>query len=432
MWKLGITFCSLGAIAFGGSVTYREVQPLLAKHCTGCHTKGEIGPMPLTSFNEVRPWAKAIKEAVVRRTMPPWHADEETTPHFANRRSLSGEERALLVAWVDKGAKEGAPIAPARAHSGESGWRLGKPDLVVRVPGYKVPAQGTVEYTFLITPTSFPGDRWITATEWKIDKRTHVHHMNAYLRPKGSSYLGNAPVGELYVASKEARAARRENERDFERRELLSGYEPGYRPIPWGPQRAKLLARGTDIVFEIHYNTNGEAAVDYSELGIYFAKEPPRERVLTIMPADSKLEIPAGEGSYRSATSATLTSDVLLVSLQPHMHVRGKSYEIAATYPDGRKQTLLRVPKYDFRWQTTYFLNQPLPLPKGTVLNYTAFFDNSANNSSNPDPAQTVRWGDQSWQEMNIGFTEVAVKVSQDPEVAKLQDTTKPAPTATR
>jgi hypothetical protein len=411
-------------------VTYRDIEPIVAKHCAGCHQKGEIGPMPLTTYREVRPWAKAMREAVIRRSMPPWHADAETSKHFRNDRSLTDSERDKFVAWVDAGAREGGsgeakPVPVKTLMTRDEGWRLGKPDLIVRVPGFKVPARGTLEYTFLVSPTSFPSDQWIAAAEWKIDKRAVVHHINAFIRPPGSSYVKTAPVGQLYVASKEERAARRNDEREVERRELLVGYEPGYRAQPWGEGRAKLLPRGGDVVLEMHYNPNGEAVVDYSELGIYFAKSTPKERVLTISPADSKFEIPAGDGAYQSVTGATFKEDVTLVSLQPHMHLRGKSYEIAVKYPEGRRDVVLRVPKYDFRWQTTYFLKEPLRLPKGAQLECIAVFDNSVNNPFNPDPKQVVRWGDQSWEEMNIGFTEVAIPIKQDAEVAELHGTTR-------
>jgi hypothetical protein len=191
------------------------------------------------------------------------------------------------------------------------------------------------------------------------------------------------------------------------------------------------LRKGSSVVFEIHYNPNGKALTDYSELGIYFAKEAPRERVLTIIPADAAgLAIPAGAADYSSRLTATLTHDVKLVSLQPHMHLRGKAFEITAVFPDGKRDLLLEVPRYDFNWQTTYFLAKPMALPKGTVLEYTATFDNSPNNPHNPDPAKVVYWGDQSWEEMNIGFTELAFDAAADPDVAVLSGTTRPGSAA--
>ena len=351
------------------AVTFRDVAPVLQTHCVGCHQSGEIGPMPLTSYAQTRPWAKAIKQAVKQGTMPPWHADRATSARFANSRLMKESEIQLLAEWADGGAQEGAPegppVAALNTTATQEGWRLGKPNLVIRVPGAKVPASGTFEYTFLVTPVDIPADTWIAAAEWKIDQRAVVHHMNAFLRPPGSSFIANVEPGKLYVPTRDERAARRADEREVDRRELLIGYEPGYKPAPWGDGRAKLMRKGGSVVFEIHYNPNGKAVEDYSELGIYFAKQPPRERVFTITPADAGLSIPAGAANYSSHVTATLRGEVKLVSLQPHMHLRGKAFEIVAAYPDGTRDTLLRVPRYDFNWQTTYFLAKPLTLPKG-------------------------------------------------------------------
>lgn len=413
-----------------GATTFDQVAPVLERHCVSCHQTGEIAPMPLTTYQQARPWAKAIRAAVMKRTMPPWHADAKTSVAIANSRAMSDKEIRTVVDWVDSGALEGATVGTLKTASRTNGWRLGKPDLIVRVPGYKVPASGTVEYTFLVTPTHVGSDRWIRAAEWRIDKRSVVHHMNAFIRPPGSSYLGGVPDGVPTVATKAQRGARRPDEAEVDRRELLLGYEPGYEPIPWANGRAKLLRAGSDIVFEMHYTANGREAEDHSELGIYFTSEPPKERVLTIVPADSKLAIPPGDAAYVSHASARFERDVELISLQPHMHLRGRSFTVKARFPNGRERQLLTVPRYDFNWQTTYFLAKPLLLPKGTVLEYQGTFDNSRNNPFNPDPSKTVLWGDQSWEEMNIGFTEVAFPATANANVATLSDTSKPAPNA--
>ena len=191
--------------------------------------------------------------------MPPWHADPAKSVAFHNDRSLTAAERQLLLDWVDAGAPEGKAAAAATGAANGSGWRLGKPDLVIRVPKMAVPASGTIQYTFLVTPTNLPETKWIAAAEWKIDQRSVVHHINAFVRPKGSSYVSDAPAGEFFVASKASRGARRPDEREADRRELLLGYEPGYRPVAWGEGRAKLLPKGADIVFEMHYTASGKA-----------------------------------------------------------------------------------------------------------------------------------------------------------------------------
>lgn len=427
---VGVTAWTAIAALAAEPATYSTVRPIIEKRCQSCHQKGEIGPMAFTSYQDTRPWAKAIRNAVLRRTMPPWHADPVVSKHFTNDRSLPENEIRALVAWVDSGSPEGAPTLPPPGSLRAPDREMGRPDLVIRVPGFPVKASGTVQYTFLITPTDFPEDKWIAAAEWKIDQRQVVHHMNAFIRPKGSSYLRDAPANEFYVASKDQRIARRPDELEADRRELLIGYEPGYRLIPWGQGRAKLLAKGSDIVFEIHYNPNGKAVTDYSELALYFAQEPPKERVLSIMPADTKFAIPPGAASHESRAGATITSDVKLISVQPHMHLRGKDYLITAQYPGGQSETLIRVPRYDFNWQTTYFLAEPLLLPAGTVLHCVAHFDNSPNNPFNPDPSKIVMWGDQSWEEMNIGFMEIAFDARANPNVVVMHDSPKPAPSA--
>ncbi len=428
-----LLLASLGSAAVPSvPVTYSSaVRAILNRRCVSCHRPGEIAPMPFTSYNEVRPWAKAIKEAVLQRAMPPWSADPSVGLRFLNDRSLPAAEIRTLAAWADDGAKEGDAASAATAPPQIVGnvWRLGQPDLVIRIPGYQVPSRAVLQYTFLVTPLNLPKDTWIAAAEWKIEHRAVVHHINAFIRPRGSSYVSDAPAGRFYIASAEERAARRPDEAETDRRELLAGYEPGYIPQPWGATRAKLLRKDSDIVFEMHYTPNGKPVTDYSELGIYFARTPPRQRVLTIAPADANLAIPSGDADYVSTASATFTAPVTLVSLQPHMHLRGKAYRIEAVYPNGRRQTLLDVPRYDFNWQTTYFPS-PFLIPPGVAIQCTAHYDNSPNNPLNPDPSKTVHWGDQSFDEMNIGFLEVAFDAARDPNVALLSGTTKPAPSS--
>ena len=416
----------LAAMSALGATTFSDLAPVIEKRCVGCHQAGEIAPMPLTNFEEIRPWAKAIRAAVLRKSMPPWSANPAQTVHLANSRALSPKEIDTITSWVDAGAPGGNTAIHTSPRA--AGWRMGKPDLVVKVPAHAVAATGVMEYVFLVTATDIPADKWIRAAEWKIDQPSVVHHMNAFIRPPGSSYLKDALKGVTYVATRADRAARRPDEAETDRRELLLGYEPGYMPIAW-ENRGKLLRKGSDIVFEIHYTPNGKATQDSTELGIYFATTPPRERVLTLTPADANFNIPPGDPAYVSKISATFTRDVELISLQPHMHFRGKAFVVTLRYPDGRTVPLLDVPKYDFNWQTTYFLANPMKLPAGSTIYYTAVFDNSSNNRANPDPTKSVQWGDQSFEEMNVGFTEVAFPANADPDVATLSGTTRPKPT---
>jgi hypothetical protein len=388
----------------------KDVYPIVRAKCQSCHQQGEIAPMVFTNFKDTRPWAKAIGEAVSRGAMPPWHADPHASARFENDRSLTAAERQTIAAWVASGAKEGKAIEyAAPRHRPETGWKLGKPDLVLRLPGFKVPAKGDVPYTFVVFPTNLKQDTWVYAAEWRIDKRTIVHHMNAFVRPPGSSYVEGYKPLEFFVPTISQRRVARTGEGAFERRELLIGFEPGYTPIPWGPKQGKLIKAGSDIVFECHFNPNGAETIDHSELAIYFAREAPAERVVSLSVQNMNFLIPPGDGNYQSDASVTFETPVKVVSVQPHMHLRGKAMRIEATLPGASAaEPVIDVPRYDFHWQTTYFLREPMLLPNGARLDCTAWFDNSPNNKYNPDAGRAVPWGDQSWDEMHIGFVEVA------------------------
>ncbi len=401
---------ALGSACFAASVpTFSgEVYPILRAKCQGCHQKGEIAPMAFIDYAGTRPWAKAIREAVLKGTMPPWHADPKASAHFHNDRSLTQAEVRAITAWVDAGAPEGSPKSYPAPEKASGGWTLGKPDLVFKIPNMKVPASGDIPYTFVAFPTELKQDTWVYAAEWKIDQRSVVHHVNAFTRPPGSSYVAGYPALQFFVPTLTQRRVGRPNEGAFERRELLVGYEPGYRAIPWGPTQGKLIKAGSDIVVEAHYNASGKETIDASEIGIYFAKEPPKERVVTLSVQNLGFVIPPGDANYKSDASVTFDAPVKVVSVQPHMHLRGKAMRLRAVLPDGKAEPLIDVPRYDFNWQTTYFLKQPLTVPAGGKIECFAWFDNSPNNKFNPDPKRPVSWGDQSYEEMHIGFTEVA------------------------
>ncbi len=392
--------------------------------------------MPLTSYKEVRPWARAIRQAVLTKAMPPWHALPQTIHEFRNVRSLSKADIDLIYAWVDANCPEGTPLPTFQPQSRDSRWKLGHPDLVVQVPGFQVPSSGQLQYSFLIIPLHLDHDTWVNAAEFRIDQRAVVHHMNAFIRPPGSSFLSGFPLQQIFTPTVNERGKRRDGEKFFDRRQMLLGYEPGYEPIAWLDSGAKLIKAGSDLIFELHYNPNGKEVVDHSELGLYFASAPPKDRVLAIDTLrDLDLAIPPGDSDYVSTASLTLATSARLLSVQPHMHIRGKRMEVRAIYPDGHSETLVNVPKYDFRWQTTYVFKQPLELPAGTRLESVAAYDNSAGNPFNPNPAVTVHWGDQTTDEMHIAFLELVIDAKADPD-ALLKSAPKmigqPAPTAAR
>jgi hypothetical protein len=379
----------------------RDVAPLVQKHCQACHRPGEAAPFSLLTYQQARPWAKAMKEAVLLKKMPPWSAD----PHygnFSNDRSLSADEVKTLVAWADAGAPEGDPKdLPAQA-SFVAGWSIPKPDVVYQFPkAFAIPASGTIEYEKVIVPSGFTEDKWVQFAEARPDDRAHVHHMILFVREPGSHWLRNQPAGEFFVAPK---VADDNTDTSALPSDFLVGYAPGQPPEILEPGQGKLVKAGSDFVMEIHYTTNGKASSDRSKFGLVFAKQPPRTRVLTLSATNGKFKIPPGNPNYRVDAEFETGANVKLASLHPHMHGRGKDFEYRIVLPGGETQTILRVPHYDWHWQHWYNLAAPIDLPKGARIECTAHYDNSPNNPDNADPTKEVTWGDQSWDEMMVGF----------------------------
>jgi hypothetical protein len=382
----------------------RDVLPILQEHCQTCHRPGEVGPMALLTYEGTRPWAKAMKAAVLSRKMPPWFADPKYG-HFSNDRSLSESDINTLTAWADTGAVEGDAKDKPAPVQWVDGWNIPKPDLIVEMPHeIDVPAKGTVEYTYIIVPTGFTKDTWVEQMEMRPGNRAVVHHANIYIRRPNSPWLRNYPVGVPFVPEEQKTSSTAGAPLADEN---IAGYVPGKQTVVLSPGKAKLIPAGSDIVFQMHYTANGTAAKDRTKLGMVLAKEQPEMRVARIYAANNKFVIPPGAGDYKVEASTTLQQETTLVSLKPHMHLRGKWMEFRAVYPNGEKEILLNVPHYDFNWQLEFTLAQPKVLPKGTRLEMSCGFDNSVNNKSNPDPAKEVRWGDQSWEEMAIAYFEV-------------------------
>jgi len=392
---------------FAGSapvaVTFsKDVAPVLQKNCQTCHRPGEAAPFSLLTYEQARPWAKAMKEAVRLKKMPPWFAD----PHygkFSNDRSITPKDADVLAAWADAGAPEGDPKDLPPALHFVDGWSIPKPDVVYELPrAYPIPATGTIEYQKVIVPSGFTEDKWVQFAEARPDDRAHVHHMILFIREPESHWLrGVAKPGEFFVAPKvkDETVDTSALPSDF-----LVGYAPG-QPAEMLPDgQAKLIKAGSDLVLEIHYTTNGKASSDRSKFGLVFAKQPPKERVLTLSATNGTFRIPPGDPNYKVDATFEVGTTVKLASLHPHMHGRGKDFEYRVVYPTGETETLLRVPRYDWHWQLWYNLAQPVLLPKGTRIECTAHFDNSPNNPDNADPTKEVTWGDQSWDEMMVGF----------------------------
>jgi hypothetical protein len=421
-----LVFSLLGvSLASGQAPTfYKDVAPVLEKHCQECHRPGEVAPMSLLTYADARPWAAAIKAAVLSRKMPPWFAD----PHigkFANDRSLSQAEIDTLVAWADSGAAAGEAKDAPPPRTFTEGWSIGKPDLVLDLGvDFQVPAQGTIDYTYFVVPTGFTEDKWVKEIEVRPGNKLLVHHVIVYARPKGSKFLADARPGAPYVPPRDD-GPRKERPPQNDRATLYGinagGYEMSAVYVPGGvayrtlPGQARLIPAGADLIFQMHYTTKGKAGTDRTKVGMIFAKEKPKERVVNAFIMNTSLRIPPGDGNHRVDGKVTLQEPAKLQALFPHMHLRGKSFEYTATLPDGETRTLLEVPHYNFNWQISYYLDQPMLLPAGTQLTATAFYDNSLNNPYNPDPSKEVYWGDQTWDEMLAGFVDLAIPADMNP-----------------
>jgi peroxiredoxin/mono/diheme cytochrome c family protein len=378
-------------------VTYsNQVARIFQQHCVECHRPGQIGPFALESYEEASGWGEMIAEVIKDQRMPPWHADPKYG-HFRNNPSLSDAEKETIYKWVAAGTPEGNPkdMPPAREYSGS--WMMpGGPDKVFYMTEepVDVPAEGTVPYRYYTVETGFDEDKWVKVAECMPGNRAVVHHMIVFIRPAEADGSGQESFGHL------------------------CGFAPGSRPHVLLPGMAKLIPKGYKLVFQMHYTPNGSPQKDRSAVGIKFEDAANvTHRVATANAINFGFVIPAGNPAYQVDAKTEYKSEVLLLSMFPHMHLRGKDFQYQIEVPGAEKETLLNVPRYDFNWQTSFVFSEPRRLPSGTKLYCTAHFDNSANNLANPDPTKAVRWGDQTWEEMMIGWFDIAV-----PKDTKMSD----------
>jgi peroxiredoxin len=372
-------------------VTYsKDIAPILQAHCVQCHRAGQIGPFTMSSYDEVAGWAETIAEVVRDNRMPPWHANP-AHGKFANARVLTDRERQLIAAWAKAGAPEGNPQDLPTPRTFTDGWQLPRePDLVVamRDRPFDVPANGTVRYQYFVVDPKLTEDKWVEAAEIVAGDRSVVHHV-------------------LVFAKTDNELRRFNGEGAF-----LAAYVPGFLPQRYPAGMAKLLPAGAKLIFQIHYTPNGKPARDLTKIGLLFADD--KDVTHAVMTSEARksrgLVIPPHAANERhEADSPKSPVDVLLLNLMPHMHVRGKSFRYELKRPDGRTETILDVPSYDFNWQTSYQLAEPIKVPAGASMHCIAHYDNSENNRNNPDPNATVRWGEQTWDEMLIGYFDIAV-----------------------
>jgi peroxiredoxin len=362
-----------------GKVSYAaDVAPIVQARCQSCHRPGQSAPFSLLGYDDVRRRSAAIAEAVEDRRMPPWHADPRHG-HFANDRSLSPTQRATLLAWVEQGAPLGDPSRLPAPATFVDGWTIGTPDLVFEIPEPQtVPAQGVIEYVNIRVPTNFKEDRWIQAAEAVPGDRTVVHHIIGFVDDK----KGQRRPGQGH----------------------LCGYAPGDMPSVYPSGIAKRVPAGSDINFQIHYTPNGKVRTDRSKIGVIFAKGPVEHEAHTLGIANNRFAIAPGDPNSEVKSNVTLRKDAVLLSFMPHMHLRGKDFKYTLVPKDGPPEVLLSVPAYDFGWQSYYHLDKPRKLPAGTRIDCVAHFDNSKDNPANPDPSKKVTWGDQTFEEMMIGY----------------------------
>ena len=390
-----------------GSVTYnKDVLPILQKNCQTCHRPGEIAPMSFLTYKDTRPWAKAMKEAVVSRQMPPWFVDP-AYGHFANDRRLNDTEIQTISAWADAGAIEGDPKDMPPPVTFQDGWNI-KPDMIVEMPkDFNVPATGTVNYQNILVKVNFPEDVWVVAAEMRPGDSRVLHHGRVLVRPPNSEFMKDAVPGEAYETGSLVL-------QKGESPETLGKFNPGLGSQNFSLyESAKFVPKGSDLVFNLHYTSVGKPVADRSRVGLVFAKKPPKLRYFMHNgPTASNLAIAPRDGNAEVVSEMTTNVDMQLVYMQPHMHLRGKDYEFRIVYPSGKAETIFRA-KWDFNWQMGYDMDKPLFVPKGTRIIGVAHYDNSANNKYNPDPDKRVVWGDQNWEEMQNCFIGVLV----DPKI---------------
>ncbi len=423
LWVVGLIIASAAMAAAEATaqstVTFnKDVLPILQNNCQSCHRPGQVAPMSLLTYKDVRPWAKAIKAATVARKMPPWNADPRYG-HYTNDRSLKQSAIDTLTKWVDAGAPEGDPNdAPAPKQWPSGDWEV-EPDIILDGPDFDVPATGVVDWFWVAIPSHFTQDTWITSMQFQPVDPAVVHHIGITFVPHIPDVKYNEPIweriqrdadlitvpGQPFQQTVVTRLGLGGREQDT--------YVPGHTISDYRPYNAaRLIPANTDIYLNLHYTPNGTPIRTHVKIGFTVAKDPPKHQVLMVMVSGATdrehFRIPANDGNWAAPVGeATFVRDVEIISMMPHMHVRGKSMTYTLTYPDGKVEKILDVPHYDFNWQLKY--DTSVKVPKGSKLRVDAHYDNSANNKYNPNPNRDVYYGEQTWEEMMIGYVGVLV-----------------------
>jgi hypothetical protein len=380
----------------------KDVAPILYKNCTTCHRPGEIAPMSLLTYEDARPYAKAIRDEVGEGHMPPWHADAPAGT-FENERRLTDAEKKTLLAWVAGGAPKGNPKDLPPAPKYPEGWTIGKPDIVLEMQeDYKIPAEGTVNYEYFYIPTNFTEAKYVQAVEVRPGNRSVVHHVlvqymvkpdmvrTPVLRPNATWQRLPRPVpGERRPQREEGVPSR-----------LIGTYAPGTNPQVFRAGTALRLEPGGILELQMHYTPNGKPTTDRTKVGFIFSKEASPREVRPSAFFNATLVLPAGSPDTSVPGEVEFLQDTIVYGLFPHTHLRGKAWDYKLMLPDGTTKQILSVPRYDFNWQTYYMFKEPLQVPKGAKIVSTAWYDNSSGNKDNPNSKMEVKWGDQTWEEM--------------------------------
>lgn len=366
---------------------YKDIAPILGKHCTDCHAPMEVGPMPLLQYSDVADVSRMIGEVVAEGRMPPWHADPRYGA-WSNERRLSDAERSTLLSWVKAGAPEGEkPMnykdpAPPPA---DRPWHIGTPDLILKIPRNAIPAQGTIDYRYITIATGVTEDQYVAAAEVRAGARQNVHHCLVFCKYPKARKGEQPPIDGGLEGG------------------FFASLVPGEMPNVFPPNAGKLLPAGAQLIFQMHYTATGVAAEDITEIGLKFHKMKPEKTVVTRGITQRRLKIAPGDAQATYEASWTVPQNIQILALSPHMHFRGKSFRYDVQC-GGTTKTILSVPRFDFNWQAVYRPAKPLSVARGSVIRCEGAYDNSAANPNNPDPTATVRWGDQSWDEMFIGY----------------------------
>ena len=391
------------APAASGPTFTKDVAPILFGNCTSCHRPGEIGPMSLLTYEEAKPYATAIMEEVEAGHMPPWHA-EAPAGTFSNERRLSAADRQTLINWVKAGAPRGNPADMPKAPTYAEGWQLGQPDRILEMPkSFDVPAQGTIAYQYFQIPTDFKEAKWIKSVEVRPSARAVVHHVLVYYRAPIDQPRGPSPLrinGEQQRLPPPVLGENLPQRVPGTATYLVGTYAPGTDPQVMPAGTAIRLAPGGTFELQMHYTAVGEAATDRTRLGLRFATEASPIEMRPTAFFNTQFTLPAGNASVEVTADVGFNVETLVYGVFPHTHLRGKKWQYVLELPDGTKKIILDVPRYDFHWQTYYMFKEPLRIPAGARLVSRAWYDNSASNPANPDAKVDVKWGDQTWEEM--------------------------------